>query len=186
MKIDAIREVFGSRVFSAKEAGVAFGPTVRSDLSRLVLDGRLERVGRGRYRLADPAKRTAIKLSRGNMLRDEALRAPFVLALDGPDAVSAWTGGRYTVGPSGPDALLYLAVEAKDAPKARVWLARNGWQVGSRRSWPEGSGPKVIIRTVASLRRTRLDGVPVITKPAVRRLMRSPSFEGAEEWLLEG
>lgn len=185
MKIDAIREAFGSRVFSAKEASVAFGPTVRSDLSRLVLDGRLERTGRGRYRLADPTKRTAIKTTRSNLLRDEALRGPFTIALDGPDAVSAWTGGRYTVGQPGADPILYLAVDAKDAEELRNWLMRIGWHVGSTKAWPAGAGPKAILRPVAGLKRTMLDGVPVITKPAVRRLMRTPAFEDAKEWLLE-
>jgi hypothetical protein len=185
MKIDAFREAFGSRVFSAKEASVAFGPTVRSDLSRLVLDGRLERAGRGLYRLADSTRRAAIRRTRSNLLRDEALRAPLAIALDGPDAVSAWTGGRYTVGPPGVDPVLYLAVDAKDAVKARAWLTRIGWRVGSAKSWPEGPGPKAIVRTVADLKRTMLDGMPVITKPAVLRLMRAPAYEGAKEWLLE-
>lgn len=185
MKIDSIRDAFGSRVFSLKEATVAFGPTIRSDLSRLVLDGRLERTGRGRYRLADPTKRTAIKTARSNLLRDAALRAPFAIALDGPDAVSAWTGGRYTVGPPGVGPVLYLAVEAKDAEELRIWLTGLGWRVGSPKAWPEESGPKVILRPVSGLKRTRLDGVPVITKSAVRRLMRAPAFEDAKEWLLE-
>jgi hypothetical protein len=186
MKIDALREAFGSRVFSVREAVVAFGPTVRSDLSRLALDGRLERTGRGLYRLADPAKRTAIRATRSRLLREETLRAPFPVALDGPDAVAAWTGGRYTVGPPGVDPVLYLAVESKDADELRAWLARLGWRVGSATSWPDEPGPKVILRPVAGLKRTMLDGVPVITRSAVRRLMRDAAFEDAREWLLEG
>ncbi len=185
MKIDAIRETFGLRLFSLREAAVAFGPGIRSDLSRLVLDGRLERVGRGQYRVSDPNKRTAIRRTRTIMLRQQALQAPYRIALDGPDAVAAWTGGRYTVeGPGDP--VLHLAVDSRDVEAAHLWLARQGWQVGSPSSWPEGRGPKVILRRVSALKRSLLDGVPVITRSAVNRLLETPTYEGAKEWLLEG
>lgn len=186
MKIDAIVAAFGARAFSLKEATVAFGPTIRSDLSRLVLDGRLERVGRGTYRIAEPGRRVAIAKTRGNLLRDVAVRAPFRVALDGPDAVHAWTGGRFTLGEARMDPILYLAVDSRDETAFRAWLEANRWFVASGGFVPATQGPIAILRVVRGLKRTTLDGVPVITKSAVRRILKAPVYEGAREWLLEG
>jgi len=117
------------------------------------------------------------------------LRAPFRIALDGRDAVAAWTGGRYTVMPGAPgEEILWLAVATPDAKPLREWLARRGWSVGSSSDWPKGRGPKVILRRVPKFAPKMLDGLPVLPRAAVLRLIASEpvAYEGAREWLLEG
>lgn len=189
MKIDVLLDTFGTRVFSAREARVALGGPAKMTLSRLVRDGRLERVGRGLYRVADPSRRVAVQRARDDLLRDDALSAPFPVALDGPDAVSAWTGGRYVVEPAAPgEAVVWLAVRTADRERIGAWLEEGGWLVGTEEEWPEGAGPKVILRGLPDLDRTLLAGRPVIARAEVVRLIRSRpmAYEGAEEWLLEG
>ncbi len=188
MKIDIIRRAFSNRPFRASEARVALGPGAKMTLSRLVLAGRLERVKRGVYRIAEPETKARIDAARFDLLRRAALRAPFRIALDGGDAVAAWTGGRYTVAPgaSGED-ILWLAVAAPDAAALSEWLAKRGWLVGTPSDWPQGRRPKVILRRLARLAPQSLGGLPVIPRRAVVRLIRSEpaAYEGAEDWLLE-
>lgn len=188
MKIDSLRAAFGSRTFTASEAVVALGPGAKMALSRLLLAGRLERIRRGVYRLAEPERKTRIDAARATLRRTEALGAPFRIALDGPDSVRLWTGGRYTVSPGRPDEeILWLAVAPADLADLTAWLISHGWKVGSESSWPEGRGPKVILRPVPRLKPQRLDGVPVLPRAEVLRLMKDQpaAYEGAEEWLLE-
>ncbi len=189
MNIDILRKEFGSRPFKASEARVALGTGAKMALSRLVMAGRLERVGRGVYRVAEPAVKERIDASRFGLLRREALRAPFQIALDGPDAVAAWTGGRYTVAPAAPgERVLWLAVAKPDSKAFREWLATRGWTVGTAADWPMGRGPKVILRRLPRVSPTKLDGLPVISRAAVLRLIKSEpvAYQDAEEWLLEG
>lgn len=185
MRIDAIRSAFGNRPFTASEALVALGPGAKMALSRLLLAGRLERVRRGVYRVAAPETKDRIDAARADLRRMDALRAPFRIALDGPDAVSAWTGGRYTVKSAPPgEETMWLAVATPDLEGCAAWLEARGWKVGSE--WPQGRGPKAIVRAMARLKPKRLDGVPVIPRAEVLRLIKSqPSaYEGAQEWLL--
>ncbi len=189
MKIDVLVDTFGTRVFSAREARVALGGQAKMTLSRLVRDGRLERVGRGLYKVAAPSRRVGVQRAREDLLRAGALAAPFQVALDGPDAVSAWTGGRYVVEPAAPgETVLWLAVRDADRENVARWLESRGWRVGTQEAWPEGAGPKAILRTLSDFDRTMLAGWPVVTKEEVRRMIqRQPAaYEGAEEWLLEG
>jgi hypothetical protein len=157
-------------------------------LSRLLLAGRLERLKRGVYRVAEPETKARIDAVRFDLLRREALRAPLRIALDGRDAVAAWTGGRYTVTPGAPgEKILWLAVAAPDAEALRDWLEKRGWLVGTSSDWPEGRGPKVILRRLPKLLPKTVEGLPVIPRAAVLRLIRSEpvAYEGAKEWLLE-
>lgn len=188
MKIDSLREAFGARPFSAREAAVALGTdkaTASATLRRLKVAGHLDRIDRGTYRVAEPAERVRVAKRHRELLREKVLAAPLRIALDGPDAVRRWTGGRYVVGsPPGHD-LLYLAVDASDADDLRILLDEEGIAHGSEDDWPSGDGLKVIVREVEGLEIAEHDGEWVITRDAVLEMIRDRpgAYEGAEEWV---
>lgn len=185
MIIDIIRDAFDGRSFSAREAALVLASDPRRTLSRLVLEGYLERVRRGVYRLA-PEARTRILRTREDMKRERVLKAPFRVALDGPDAVRAWTGGRYNITPAGGDAM-WLAVEAADVDAFQAWLRERGILVAHPGSWPATRRLKVVLRRATGLRIRVVDGLPVVSRADVERLIASEpiAYEGAQEWLLE-
>lgn len=185
MNIDILRAAFDARAFTAREAGLVLASNPRRTLSHLLLEGYVERVRRGVYRIA-PEARARILRTRADMKRDAVLGGPFRIALDGPDAVRAWTGGRYNIVPAGGEAF-WLVVEEADADAFEVWLKKRGIPFASPESWPATRGLGVVLRRAHGLRVRIVDGLPVVSRADVERLIASEpiAYEGAREWLIE-
>lgn len=188
MNMNTLRESFGGRPFTPREAAYVLGldeSSASATLRRLKLEGRLERVARGRYRVADPEREVHVARKRRTLRREEILRAPFRIALDGPDAVRVWTGDRYVVGVVPGQEVVHLAVEAADAKRFQAFLDARGVAHGTEEDWPRGSGVKVVLRIVPELAWVEHAGVPVLSRDAVLGLVRShpTAYEGAEEWI---
>lgn len=185
--IDTIRRAFDSRDFTPGEAAWILNvKSATSALARLKEAGLIERVGRGRYRLAPPegAMRILDRYRREVVRR--ILELPVALALDGPDAVSVWTGGRYTVGKIPGNDVLYLAVDRRYRARFSRLLREMRVPWGTAERWPRGKGILVIVRFVDRLRRAIREDVPVLTKDEVLRIIRAdPSaYEGAQDWVV--
>jgi hypothetical protein len=181
MNIELLREAFGSTEFSTREASTVLGTSLdatRTLLNELRSKGHLIRAGRGRYRAAEPGLVLTVARRRTELRLSNAVHEGFELGLDGPDAIVVWTRGRYTVH-TDPNAI-HIAVSRADEKAYRAYLAEVGLAVG------EGlRRPHVMLRVVPGPCFTMLDGVPVLDREAVLRLIKDNpiAYEGAEEWL---
>lgn len=184
MYATAIREAFGDRAFSPAEASLVLGiRSPESTLSRLKAKGEVELVERGKYRAADKGLASTVEANRRRELRRTILTSPINIALDGPDAVAAWTRGRYNVGRSPWNDPLYVVVD-EEAPTAFEELLRAlkvPWDSAERP--PRARGLYVIARFKSGLSRVDLEGTPVVDRNEVLRLIRENplAYEGAEE-----
>jgi len=183
MNIDLLREAFPSSEFSTREASAVLGTstaTTRTLLNEFRTKGLLIRAGRGRYRVAPDSNRAALDRRRIELRLQHALEPPLQIGLDGPDAVSLWTRGRYTVG-SGPTAI-HIAVAADDEQTYRRYLDEIGLPVGE-----EHRGPHVVLRVVPEPCFTVLDGKPVLDRDAVLVFIHDNpiAYDGADDWLVQ-
>lgn len=181
MNIDLLREMFPSSDFSTREASTVIGAsaaTTRTLLNELRTKGLLVKTGRGRYKVAPDSNRAALTRRRMELQLERALEIPLDIGLDGPDAVSVWTRGRYTVR-SEPNAI-HVAVTADDEEAYRKYLNDVGLLVGE-----EHRRPHVILRVVPAPCFTTLDGLRVLTRHAVLSFIHENpiAYDGADEWL---
>lgn len=181
MNIDILREAFPSSEFSTREASAVLGTsrsTTRTLLNELRTKGLLVRAGRGRYRIAEKPDRAALDRRRLELRLEPALEAPLDIGLDGPDAVSLWTRGRYTV--RSEPAAIHIAVAADDEKPYREYLDDLGLPIGE-----EHRRPHVVLRTVPEPCFTVLDGKPVLDREAVLAFIHDNpiAYDGADEWL---
>ena len=181
MNIDRLREAFADAEFTAREASTVLGTSThatRTLLGELRVKGHLVRVARGRYRVADYANRWKMDQWRVAIRLDQALATSLQVALDGPDAVAVWTGGRYRL-KANPNAI-YVAVAAADEAAYRTHLADAGLEVGDGLR-----SPHVVLRVVPAPAFTTMDGTPVLARAAVLELIREYpiAYDGAEQWL---
>lgn len=183
MNIDFLREAFPSVEFSTREASAVLGTstaTTRTLLNELRIKGLLIRTGRGRYRVAPDSNRAALDRRRMALRLEQALVPPLRIGLDGPDAVSLWTRGRYTMR-SEPTAI-HIAVAAEDEATYRKYLDEVGLPVGEghRRA-------HVVLRVVPEPCFTALEGKPVLKRQAVLAFIHDNpiAYDGADEWLVK-
>jgi hypothetical protein len=182
MNIDLLREAFPASEFGTREASVVLGtstPTTRTLLNELRIKGLLVRAGRGRYRVAPAANRTALDRRRMELRLEHAWEAPLRIGLDGPDAVSLWTRGRYTVGLE--PAAIHIAVAADDEAAYRKHLTDVGLPIGE-----EHRRPHVVLRVLPEPRFTVLEGIPVLDREGVLAFIHDNpiAYDGADEWLI--
>jgi hypothetical protein len=187
MNIDILRRSFGDREFSTAEAAWALGlRRVGGTLSRLKTSGLLVKAGPGRYRLAPPSHPDSLRARAADERLRVLLEGPVPLALDGPDAVALWTGGRYRPPtPPGPR-VVYLVCAERDAGAAAAALESLEIPWAPAGHWPSGRALKAVLRAVPRLATARRGGTPVITRREVLRIIRADpgAYEGAEEWML--
>ncbi len=183
MNIDLLREAFPSSEFSTREASAVLGTstaTTRTLLNDLRTRGLLLRVARGRFRVAPASNRALLDRRRMALRLEQALATPLAIGLDGPDAVSLWTGGRYTLGLE--TSAIHVAVAAGDEEAYRQYLDEVGLPVGEghRRA-------HVVLRVVPDACFTVLEGMPVLDRDAVLAFIRENpiAYDGAEEWLVK-
>lgn len=186
MTITGLREAFGDREFTPKEAAMVLGIDDPSPyLRRWKTLGLVKRIGRGQYRLASPEDAVRVAKYRRAAVRELLLFGPVDVALDGPDAVSAWTKGRYRAGTVPGQEVVYLAVAADREEAFRGFADDVGVAVGTDEDWPRGAGVKVILRVVDELEPVLTEAGPAVPLEEVRALVASnpTAYEGAEEWL---
>ncbi|MBI4392381.1 MAG: type IV toxin-antitoxin system AbiEi family antitoxin domain-containing protein [Euryarchaeota archaeon] len=183
MNIDLLRAAFPSSEFSTREASAALGTstaTTRTLLNELRTKGLLIRTGRGRYRVAPDSNRAALDRRRIELRLEHALEAPLRIGLDGPDAVSLWTRGRYTV--RSESTAIHIAVAADDEKAYRKYLDEIGLPIGE-----EYRRPHVALRVVPEPCFTVLEGKPVLDREAVLAFIHDNpiTYDGADEWLVK-
>jgi hypothetical protein len=182
MNIDLLREAFAGTDFGTRDASAVLGTstaTTRTLLNELRVKGFLIRTGRGRYRVAPDSERVAFDRRRRELRLEAAIDAPYRIALDGPDAVTLWTRGRYRVPPE-PNAI-HVAVVADDEKPYRRYLDEVGLPIG------EGlRRPHVVLRVVPKPRFAVIHGKPVLERAEVLRFIHNNpiAYDGAEEWLI--
>ena len=98
---DALALAFGERPFAVEDFRIRIG-SLRpvQTLSELKSRGIVGRVGRGRYRLLGPSERPDLRAAEWTRVRKAILASGLPMGWTGPEAVTLWTGGRYTVSPT--------------------------------------------------------------------------------------
>lgn len=187
MDILVLRKAFGSRPFTATEAGWALGLQRPSGtLSRLKSGGLIEAVARGKYRVAEGTLKGAIEETLRATRLQTVLDGPAAVALDGPDAVAVWTEGRYVGGRVPGRDVVHLVCATKDRELLLGALdeLEIRWSEGD--DWPKGRGLGARLRFEDRLVRVRRGGLPVVSRAEVLRLIRADpaTFEGASELVI--
>ena len=167
---DAASLAFGERSFEVWEFATRLGSLrAASTLSELKVRGLVERVGRGKYRLLGPGERIDTRGAEWERVRRLLLSTGLPMAWTGPDAVSVWTGGRYTVSPTAFLRIFHLIVPASAETAWRKYLRDHRIATDPRRR----TGARVELSVVEHPVRTVHRGEPVIPRSAALRLIRA-------------
>ena len=185
MNIDLLREALAGRVFDAREASVVLGvglDTARHLLRDLRVSGHVVRVERGRYRVLSTPDRLRIERARVTLRLQAALDTDLRIALDGPDAVHAWTEGRYTANLRHD--VIHIAVHDDDHDAYTQHLDTLGIPHGPNPEPPPGRRPYVALRRTPVFETVQLDGVTVVDRQTTLAYIRANpvTFDGADEW----
>lgn len=186
-RIAILREAFGDQAFTPTEAALILdiddpGPA----LNALKKQGLIQRLGRSQYRLASQDRPSAIRLTQYEILRNHLVEFPGTVGLDGPDAVAAWTQGRWTTAQTPGARLLHLAVDERDWDTFTNVLTDAGIAWGTPGEPPRRGDIRVIVRRQPDLAVEWVDEEPVITKDAVLGLIRENpvAYAGADKRMI--
>lgn len=182
---EAAANVFGRDEFTVHEFEARLGTSRGAKLlHEMKTRGRVERTGRGRYRMLGPDERPDRRSEEWRRAREAILDAPLAKAWTGPTAVEVWTGGRYRVEASPFRRVFHVAVLEEDLDAWRTHLETHGI--------PVGEGKRVGARARLEPRSRlddveHVDGEPVIPRSETVNLIRDhPALFADAEDLLVG
>lgn len=120
---DALSLSFGESPFTVEEFRIRIGSLRPSQsLSELKTRGIVRRVERGKYRLLAPGERPDLRAEEWSRVRIALLDSGLPMAWTGTDAVSLWTGGRYTLSPTMYLREFSIEVPSRSVPAWRRYL----------------------------------------------------------------
>ena len=168
--LDAAAATFATRPFSVGEFASRLGShrPVRL-LSELKTRGVVERIGRGIYRVIPIDERPDLRGRESDRVRRLLLSSNLPMAWDGADAVSIWTGGRYSFSPSAFLREFHAEIPLKFHPRWKRYLHSHRISADPRRR----IGSKVVLTPVERFRPTLHRGEPVISRKATLALIRT-------------
>ena len=150
------------------------------------LRGSVERIGRGRYRSRALPEDVEAYAGEMEVVREKllGLDASIPAALDGSTAIWAWTRGGYVTGTTPLRTVVSVAVPRSKLKEVRNALRRLGADVRSDYPSANEFGVFVKLNPKKHVERTLVDGIPVISRRAVEKLIDSnPAFGPAREYL---
>lgn len=174
---------FGRREFTTAEFARRLGtPRAAKVLNEMKTRGRVERTGRGRYRLLGPEERPDLRHEETRRARFAIREAPFKKAWTGPTAVELWTRGRYKVAPSVFRPELHVSIHPDDKDGWDAYLRKHNIPIGRKHI-----GPKVILHAdLPQIRVDERDGESVLSREDTLRIVKTnPSIYGSAEDLFD-
>lgn len=168
--VDAAATAFATRPFTIREFASRVGSHRAGRLlNELKTRGLVERVERGVYRVLPVDERPDLRGREADRVRRLLLNSRLPLAWSGADAVSLWTGGRYSVSPSVFLREFHAEIPRHTSGRWRRFLASHRISSDPRRR----IGTKVVLTPVEAFNPAWHRGEPVISRKATVALIRS-------------
>ncbi len=182
--IEILRDAFGEREFTVRNVILLTGIShPQPVLSRLKVEGKLERVRRGVYRVADPEARQRIDSAEYRLALEWASRIPHA-GITLPTCLEIHTRGRYVVGRSRTTWPIHLATRPEHVDLVRNRLAEVPHPWFPRTEGVRRSGIFLLFEEDPDAEFEVVDGLRVLTEEEVRRrLTEGHPDEGALEWM---
>lgn len=165
---DVIEFTFGDREFTTDDVRRFTGhPDPAKLLSNLKMKGVVVRMGRGRYKCPSPRTTWDFREAEWERVRSVILRAPMGKIISHSWAVEVWTDGNYRLSDNLFHRVFDISIAAEDYGKWLRYLKTHGIPtVGKKKI-----GSVVRIHPVKEFDYTLINGMPVLTKSEVFRLI---------------